>query len=154
MNKNQKGFTLVEILLVIGIIAVLATVVVVALDPVTRFNDARNSRRLADIQSILTAVQQYIVDHKGELPPGVDTTEKQISNQGSGCGISGNCDVSNEGFCVDLSGELERYLKSIPFDPATGTVEYTHYSIQADGNNIITVKSCDSTDPSISAVSR
>ena len=39
--STRRGFTLVEILLTIGIIAVLATVVVVSLDPIERFQDAR-----------------------------------------------------------------------------------------------------------------
>jgi prepilin-type N-terminal cleavage/methylation domain-containing protein len=38
--QQKSGFTLVEILLVIGIIAVLATVVIVALDPAKRFQDS------------------------------------------------------------------------------------------------------------------
>ncbi len=49
---------------------------------------------------------------------------------------------------------LERYLKDIPYDPETGSSSLTHYSVQRDANNIITVRSCDSTDESISAVSR
>lgn len=42
-HTMNKGFTLIEILVVIAIIAILATVVFVALDPVTRFADARNA---------------------------------------------------------------------------------------------------------------
>lgn len=151
---NKRGFTLIEILLVIGIIAVLATVVIVALDPAKRFEDARNSRRLSDIQSILSAVQQYIVDNKGSLPTRLDVAEKQISTSGSGCAISGECDVSGGGDCIDLSSELAKYLKSIPYDPQNGSNEATHYSVVADANNIVTVKACDSTDTSISSVSR
>ena len=32
-KTNQKGFTLIEILIVIGIIAILATIVIVAINP-------------------------------------------------------------------------------------------------------------------------
>lgn len=155
MQKEQKGFTLIEILLVIGIIAVLATVVIVALDPAKRFQDARDSRRLSDIQSILSATQQYIVDNKGILPPGLDMTERQIGTAIGGCTLTTNtCSVSGDGDCIDLSSTLAKYLKSMPSDPASGSSTQTHYSVVADANNLITVKACDSTDPAISAVSR
>ncbi len=155
-KAKQKGFTLIEILLVIGIIAVLATVVIVSLDPATRFKNARDSRRLSDIQSILSATQQYIVDNKGLLPSGVDSAERQIGTSSSGCSISGKCGVTVDS-CLDMSDatiSLGHYLKSIPFDPANGSNGTTHYSIQADSNNIVTVIACDSDDATISSVSR
>lgn len=152
--KLKRGFTLLEILLTIGIIAVLATVVVVSLDPITRFEDARDSRRLSDIQSILSAIHQYVIDNQGTYPAGIDTTEKQIGSASSGCSLGGECGVSGDSDCIDLDPVLERYLKDIPYDPETGSSSLTHYSVQRDTNNIITVRSCDSTDESISAVSR
>ncbi len=154
-HTKKKGFTLLEILLVIGIIAVLATVVIVSLDPATRFRDARDARRLSDIQSILSAVHQYIVDNRGELPSGLDTTEREISTDGSGCAISTDvCSVSGGSDCIDLSGELARYLKTIPYDPENGSASHTRYSVQVDANNIVTVQACDSNDTTIASVSR
>mgnify|MGYP001088462318 CR=1 FL=1 len=154
MRQKQKGFTLIEILLVIAIIAVLATVVVVALDPVKRFRDARDARRLSDIQSILAATQQYIVDNKGDLPQGLDTNEKQLGTGDSGCGILGNCNVTGDTDCIDIAGSLAPYLKSMPYDPENGSEATTHYSIQLDAGNIVTVIACDSTDTTIASVSR
>jgi prepilin-type N-terminal cleavage/methylation domain-containing protein len=166
-TKNKKnifsgktGFTLLEILLVIGIIAVLAAVIVVSLDPARRFEEARNSRRLSDIQSILSAVQQYTVDNNGTLPDGISDVETQIGAANVNCAttISSStvCNVTTQS-CVDFSvvdTGLVRYLKSIPFDPLNGDADYTHYSVQVDANGIVTVRACDSTDASISAVSR
>lgn len=154
MQQKQKGFTLIEILLVIGIIAVLATVVVVALDPVKRFQDARDSRRLSDIQSILNAVQQYIIDNKGDLPQGLDTNERQLGTGSSGCAIATNCNVTGDTDCLDIAGSLAPYLKTMPYDPQNGSEATTHYSIQLDAGNIVTVIACDSTDTTISSVSR
>lgn len=151
-NKNQKGFTLLEILLVIGIIAVLATVVIVSLDPATRFRDARDSRRLSDVQSILSGIHQYIVDNKGALPPGIDTTEKELGTSGSGCSFS--TDICGASACVDLTTPLARYLKTMPYDPANGSDAHTRYSVQVDDNNIVTVRACDSEDATIASVSR
>lgn len=154
LSSSKKGFTLVEILLVIGIIAVLATVVIVSLDPATRFQNARDARRLSDIESILSAVQQYIVDNKGALPQGLDSTERQIGTATGSCLLwASHCHVDADS-CLDLSTPLARYLKTIPTDPAFGTDSMTHYSVSVNGNNIVTVSSCDSSDASISSVSR
>lgn len=154
IRNSKSGFTLIEILLVIGIIAVLATVVIVSLDPATRFKNARDARRFSDIQSILSATQQYIVDHKGALPPSLDTTEKQLGTDSSGCDMTYGLCSANPSYCLDLSTELAPYLKSIPYDPQNGSAAATHYSIVTDANNIVTVRACDSTDDTIAQVSR
>ncbi|SRR3989344_5266562 len=64
--KNKKGgFTLIEILVVIGIIAILAAIVIIAINPARQFAQARNAQRTSDVSSILNAVGQRIADNKG-----------------------------------------------------------------------------------------
>ena len=64
MNKNQ-GFTLIEILVVIGIIAILAAVVLIAINPARQFAQGRDSQRISNVNSILNAIGQRIADCKG-----------------------------------------------------------------------------------------
>lgn len=122
----KKGFTLIELLVVIAIIAILATVVFVALDPIKRFADARNSRRYSDVNGILTAIHEYIVDNNGALPAGLTT--------GQAATELGTC-----GTCDNLSTPLAKYLKTIPLDPSNGTTTNTGYTVAVDSNNIVTV---------------
>lgn len=137
----KKGFTLIELLVVIAIIAVLATVVFVALNPTKRFTDARNSRRYSDVETILTAIHEYAVDNGGALPAGIATSEKQL-----GTCVSGGATLCSTAAaaCLDLSGGtlLGKYLKAIPFDPQQTTGATTGYSVIVDANGIVTVKSC------------
>ena len=63
--KSHRGFTLIEILIVIGLIAVLATVVVVAINPARQFAQARNSQRYSNVNTILNGIGQRIADNKG-----------------------------------------------------------------------------------------
>lgn len=79
IKKQIKGFTLVELLVVIGIIAILFAVVLVAINPAKRFSEANNARRLSDVNSILNGVLNYTVDQKGSLPAGL----KVVSTAGS-----------------------------------------------------------------------
>lgn len=141
MKKLYKGFTLIELLVVIAIISILATVVFVSLDPVTRFADARNSRRWNDVNAILTGVHEYIVDNDGALPSGLTTSQAATE--------LGSC-----GSCDDLSTPLAPYLISIPLDPSGGTDTNTGYTIAVDANNIITVAASNAENSETIQVSR
>mgnify|MGYP001562707093 CR=1 FL=1 len=125
-KKYKEGFTLIELLVVIVIIALLAVVVFVALDPATRFADARNSRRWKDVNNLLTAIHECIVDNAGSY---------------TACGLTDNNSYSLGTGDLDLSTELLPYLKVMPMDPLNGTVAVTGYSIQVDTNNIVTITS-------------
>ena len=61
--KNNKAFTLIEVLLVIAIIAVLAAAVFVAINPAKNISDARNTQRRSDVAQILSAISQGFIDN-------------------------------------------------------------------------------------------
>lgn len=85
--SNQNGFTLLEILLVVGAIAILAGIVILALNPAKQLADTRNSERYSDIRTILDAVHEYSIDHDGNLPSGIDTSLRVLGTDSSGCNI-------------------------------------------------------------------
>jgi prepilin-type N-terminal cleavage/methylation domain-containing protein len=146
-KTRQKGFTLIELLIVVSVISALAVTVFVALNPAQRLKDAKDSRRAADVDTILTAIHASIVDTKGSLPAGLTTgmSETQLGTGASGCAIAtGGCSVTATA-CVNLATPLDKYLKTIPIDPSGGTTytaAKTGYSVSVDANNIVTVKAC------------
>lgn len=59
-NKNKSGFTLIELLVVMSIIALLATISLVAIQGVRE--STRNSRRKSDLETIRKALEFYRAD--------------------------------------------------------------------------------------------
>ena len=68
---NKKGFTLVELLIVIAIIGILATLAVVALQNARQ--SARDAKRIADIRQIQTALELYY-NARGQYPEQVTSS--------------------------------------------------------------------------------
>lgn len=144
--RKRDGFTLIELLVVISIIAVLAAVVFVALDPVTRFASARNSRRWNDVNSVLTAAHECIVDADGVTSGCIGSLTAGQTYEIVSSGSTGCDDVctgaTSDTHCADIDTALVAYLKTLPTDPGGVTAGHTEYSISIDSNNIITVASC------------
>jgi prepilin-type N-terminal cleavage/methylation domain-containing protein len=158
---NKRGFTLIELLIVIGILGIIAAVVFVALDPGTRFADARNSRRWTDISAIVDAIKVDQVDNGGALEAeiaGMTATEVYMITDG--VPGSPDCDAQNAycttnvtvetvagDHCVNLAPlAAEGYIGKVPVGPngnGTWTADITGYTLSRDANNIITVRSCD-----------
>jgi prepilin-type N-terminal cleavage/methylation domain-containing protein len=151
-RSANSGFTLIELLLVVTILSLLAVAVFAALNPLQRIKDSRNARRTSDVDTILTAIHESIVDNKGTLPTAiasVGTTTKQLGTSTTTCSVAtaSGCYVPQNTDCADFTAgaqNLNKYLKSIPIDPAGGTytAAITGYTVQVDANGIVTVGSC------------
>lgn len=106
-----RGFTLFEILLVVSAIAILATMVILAINPAYQIAKMHNTQRRADVKTILDAVYQYSVDNEGKTPPGIDSTLRVIGTATSGCDIGCGQRVGME--YPPLESFFERITKSI-----------------------------------------
>ena len=152
-----KGFTLIEILLVVAILAILAGIVIVAVNPARQLAQANNGQRRADVQTILNAVYQYAIDNSGALPSGIDAVTGSSQVMGTAAiGCDTTCSaVTTVAACTDLSGNLTpTYVVAIPSDPSSGSVANTDYYINRDANNRVTVGACDSELSAVISVTR
>lgn len=85
MIYNRKGFTLIEMLIVVAVIGVLASLVLVGLGPVQR--QGRDARRIQDLRQVQTGLELYFVKN-GEYPPTQDWAALTTTLLGAGVGIS------------------------------------------------------------------
>lgn len=168
---NNRGFTLIELLIVIAIIAILAAIAFVALDPLTRFQDARDSRRWSDSTAILSAIKVDQIDNGGNYLYGLRFynspaeatsygTNYMISNATttSGCNATACSAATSTAHCVNLQGLAdEGYLSNLPVSPDGEGVwdgVYTGYYMSRSVNGGITVGACESENTDSITVSR
>jgi type II secretory pathway pseudopilin PulG len=149
-HRGEAGFTLVELLIIIGIISILFAVTLIAVDPARRFSESRDAVRRQDVRSLLEAIVTYITDNGGNYPANLDTVAASIQvlgTNGSGCNATtcAGYPVANmTASCSNLSGSLvETYLAAIPTDPLNGTAGNTRYYVNRTAGNRIEVGSCD-----------
>lgn len=67
----KKGFTLIELLVVIAIMAVIASAVLVGINPADKINAANDSKVQSDLSQISTSVSSYTAqESQGRYPTG------------------------------------------------------------------------------------
>lgn len=110
---RPKGFTIVELLIVIVVIAILAAIVTAAYNGVQQ--KARDSVRSTDIANVQRAIEMYYADNAvyPQIAGGVDNTGYALSS---------------------LSSILvPQYIRAIPSDPNTKLTNYQY--VRGTGGN-------------------
>ena len=69
---KKEGFTLVEFLIVIGIIIILSALAIVAINPGQQIQKARNKQRMAHVSAIYGSINEYKA-REGDFPACVTT---------------------------------------------------------------------------------
>lgn len=148
-KQTQKGFTLLEVLLVVAIIAILAGIVIIAINPGKNLGDTRNTTRSADVNTIINGTYQYVLDNNGNLP-GLGTRTGAVAISTAPTEICSQTATTCTGL-VDLAvlTTAGKYLVALPKDPSCPssltasapqcTANGNGYSIAKDANNRLVV---------------
>jgi prepilin-type N-terminal cleavage/methylation domain-containing protein len=115
-KTRARGFTLIEILVVIGMLAILSTVVLVAVNPLRQFAEARNSQRQSNVAALLNGISERIADNGGLFI-------SSSSESTDGCRVflpnTAQDIVKSQ---LDLRPCLvSNYLSELPYDPSSGS---------------------------------
>jgi general secretion pathway protein G len=113
MLKNylvkKNGFTLIELIIVIAILAVLTSVLIAIINPVKQLEKGRDGRRKSDIAQIQRALEIYYHDY-GSYP--TSTSDYKIT--------------ANNGTTVNWGNSWLPYMEVVPSDPSSNL--YVYYS--------------------------
>ncbi len=113
-GTSQKGFTLIELMVVIAIISLLSSIMLASFSGAR--SSTRNAQRLRDLTTMRTALELYAQDHQGHYPlnigPGVGA-DSIYSFTGTTPGCAGNDGT------IDVASGLVagKYISKLPQDP-------------------------------------
>jgi prepilin-type N-terminal cleavage/methylation domain-containing protein len=124
MVHEGKGFTLIEMLIVVAIIAILASIIIVGLGPAQQ--SGRDARRLSDLQSIRNGLQLFY--NKCGFYPGT-----AAATTGSPC-TAGSPGTTWQSFQQALIG-ANIGITQVPQDPSSN--RSYGYAVTSDNSSYI-----------------
>jgi type II secretion system protein G len=102
-TQTQRGFTIVELLIVIVVIGILAAITIVAYNGIQK--RASDTRRRSDIEIITKALEMYYID-VGRYPAGSGSTT-----------INASWSTTADASWQNLINALKPYVATLPSDP-------------------------------------
>lgn len=129
----KKGFTLVELLVVVAIIGLMAGIATVSVNSVRQ--KGRDARRVADIKQIQNALELHYSD-AGQYP--ANPTGGSKLGDRTTAGAKSAQVLSSSGWEETLTGATS-YMTGVPKDPSSnGAFVYT-YAVDADATKDYTI---------------
>jgi prepilin-type N-terminal cleavage/methylation domain-containing protein len=139
MIRYKKGFTLLEISLVIALLAIIAGILLVSIDPNQRLSQTRNLTRRSDVNNLYNALEYYNLRNRESVSTITDTY-REICDTGS---LTLDDELPSLNYCgdrADLRALVPTYIESIPKDSRATEVGDTGYEVAKTTTNQVSVK--------------
>ena len=112
LKKGTKGFTIIEVLVVISIIGILVAILVLSFDAARKHS--RDSARKASLKQLQLAIETYRAQNGKYPAKGCG----DVSTKWIGPNITGN---SNTNVCTDyIAGVAPEFIAALPVDAKQG----------------------------------
>lgn len=133
IRRNEKGFTLVELLIVVAIIGILAGVVLIAINPGETLRKSRDATRLSDLDSVARALNLALAEETITFPTATSGGSSSLAG-GTPTAVDGTGWVTAQP--VAPSAGLGQYLSALPLAPNhSNTTTPEAYVFYTDGVN-------------------
>lgn len=122
-NRNQSGFTIVELIIIIIVIGILAAITIVSYNAVTK--NAHGKAVSADLQTVGSQLQKA-KSEKGSYPASSDfESQVTLSNTSNYTTYGYNFDNLADTFCLTATGKdnVSYYITSTNSQPTAGTCQ-------------------------------
>ncbi len=128
VKQYRRGFTIVELLIVVVVVAIIAGIVVVGFNTIGK--QARDARRLTDIQSVAKALGLYYAENGSYPSTGGLTTDMPIADQ--------NCTNNNPNKSADwVPGLAPQYIQALPQSFGPRETGYGCYIYASNGQQYV-----------------
>lgn len=135
--KNKQGFTLIEMLIVVAIIAILASIILVGLGPTQSLG--RDARRVSDLHEVQNGLELYY-SAKGQYPiasggawTGTGSLSDQLTNAGLQINSVPNDPTANTNYQYGTDTGGTTYIVAAVLENGTGG-EWDNYPATAPAN--------------------
>lgn len=132
---NQRGFTLLEILVAVAIVSILAGIVIVAMNPMRQLSVSRDYDRLNAVQQLYNALHQYYIDH-GRYPAAVNDDSLVYEMCNTNIVSDRDCGRAT----LNVRNTVPDYLPAIPTDPYLEDNTSTGYRVAINNSSGVYVE--------------
>ncbi|MBT4209772.1 MAG: hypothetical protein HOE19_02570 [Candidatus Komeilibacteria bacterium] len=143
-KRKNKGFTIVELSIMIGVFVVLAVGVFSMLNPTKRLGQANNTQRWEDLTALAKAVELYQIDNAA-LPSDLADASMWNDQKKVLCSSPAELDCDGQArdcLVVNDSDFLGEYIDVLPIDPIKSVSTDTGYYITRTGDDMMTFGAC------------
>ena len=134
--RIEKGFTLVEILIVVVILGILAAIVIPQFSGAS--TEAKESSLVSNIQSIRSQVELFKIQHNDILPGEILNPDGSIAKADATTFVNAMCLKTDQYGNVGTAAvnRFGPYMKKLPVNPFSNSVAVTVADLAEDGASV------------------
>lgn len=121
--NSEGGFTLVELIIVFGVIGILVGMILTVVDPISQIQKSKDAQRKSDLSQIQKILEQFYQDNGGKYPKS-STAEQTCGSPQQSCSYR---IINLSDVIVEWGNAFSPYANVLPKDPVAGR-KYVYYS--------------------------